>query len=327
MRRTLRGSLRTAGDPIRLARRRRRVVPPADRAAVRHLGLDGAVRPRVPPVPDVCGRRRGGGANAEGVRVRDAPDPPHARAGLAQPRARDPARRDRRRPTGRAAPGSATRLKTFNDRHGRRGHGPRRGRRDPVRRLGARRPRARRARDGAAAPARLPDRVGQPARQRSGLRGSRRRSGRGAARTATRSSAATASRRSARSPTRSARRGRTAPAVPASRCRPRPGPGPRRSRGRARRRCRAARWRCPAATGRAVATRPRMVAGDMSAEDVHLPRLRPPGGAAAPARRPAAELLRPRGAQRADRPPGAPASRAHRRRSQMKPERRFSDGR
>ena len=40
-------------------------------------------------------------------------------------------------------------------------------------------------------------------------------------------------------------------------------------------------------------------------DDLHLPGLRPPRGAPAPARRPAAQLLRPRGPQRADGPPGA----------------------
>ena len=47
-----------------------------------------------------------------------------------------------------------------------------------------------------------------------------------------------------------------------------------------------------------------------ASEDLHLPRLRPARGAAAPARRPAAGVLRPRGAQRPDRAPGAPAPRA-----------------
>ena len=51
-------SLRTGGDPIRLARRRRRVVPPPARDAVRHLGLDGALRPRLPAVPDLRRRQR-----------------------------------------------------------------------------------------------------------------------------------------------------------------------------------------------------------------------------------------------------------------------------
>ena len=43
---------------------------------------------------------------------------------------------------------------------------------------------------------------------------------------------------------------------------------------------------------------------------VHLPGLRAPRGTAASARRTAAELLRSRGAQRVDRPPGTPAARA-----------------
>ena len=47
--------------------------------------------------------------------------------------------------------------------------------------------------------------------------------------------------------------------------------------------------------------------GHELAEDLHLPRLRPSRGAAASARRTAAQLLRPRGAQRAERPSGAPA--------------------
>ena len=91
-------------DPARAPPPARR--PPPDRAAVRHLGLDGALRPRVPAVPDLRGGRR---PERRGVRVRDAADPPHARAALAQPRAGDPAGRRRPRPTGRAARGSATR--------------------------------------------------------------------------------------------------------------------------------------------------------------------------------------------------------------------------
>ena len=42
MRRTLRGSLRTAGDPIRLARRRRRVVP---RRLVMLCDISGSMEP------------------------------------------------------------------------------------------------------------------------------------------------------------------------------------------------------------------------------------------------------------------------------------------
>ena len=95
-----------AGDPIRLARRRRRVVPAAAGDAVRHLGLDGALRARVPAVPDLRRRRR---SERRGVRLRHAADAPHARAA---PRAAPSARSSAPpppRPTGRAARGSATR--------------------------------------------------------------------------------------------------------------------------------------------------------------------------------------------------------------------------
>ena len=85
---------------------RRRDRAPADRAAVRHLGLDGALRPRLPAVP---GLRRGGRAAGRGVRVRHPADPADPRAALAQPRPGDPARARPRRRTGPAAPGSATR--------------------------------------------------------------------------------------------------------------------------------------------------------------------------------------------------------------------------
>ena len=71
---------------------------------------------------------------------------------------------------------------------------------------------------------------------------------------------------------------------------------------------RAARWRCRADTARAAAGRPL----DGAYEDLHLPGLRPARRAAAPGRRAAAGVLRPRGAQRADRPPGAQAPREER---------------
>ena len=115
LRRTLRSSLRTGGDPIRL-RRRRRVVPAAGHA-VRHLGLDGAVRPGLPAVPDLRRRQR---AERRGVRVRHPAHPAHAGAG-----SRNPERAIQR--AAAAAPdwSSGTRigdaLHTFNDRHGRRG--------------------------------------------------------------------------------------------------------------------------------------------------------------------------------------------------------------
>src|SRR5690242_12220540 len=50
--------------------------------------------------------------------------------------------------------------------------------------------------------------------------------------------------------------------------------------------------------------------GSNRSEEVHLPRVRATGGTAAPARGSAAELLRSRGAQRADRASGTPAPRA-----------------
>ena len=173
LRRTLRGSLRTGGDPIHLARRDRREVAAEDRPAVRHQRLDGAVRPRVPAVPHVRGPGR------RGVRVRHPPHAHHPRAGHALAGAGDPARRrggpglvvrhaDRRRAQGLQRPPRPTR------------DGARRGDRDPQRRLGARRPGARRAGDGAAGAARVPDRVGEPARGGLRLRAAGRRDGGGA---------------------------------------------------------------------------------------------------------------------------------------------------
>ena len=141
---------RHAPDPSRQPAHRRRPDParapapprgaPAHGAAVRHLGLDGALRARVPPVPDLRRRQR---ARRRGIRVRHAAHPPDPRAALAQPGARDPARRrgrarlverhaHRRRAEGVQRPPRAAR------------HGARRRGRDPLRRLGARRPRARR---------------------------------------------------------------------------------------------------------------------------------------------------------------------------------------
>ena len=133
---------RRRADPSRAPAPARRPPPAGD--AVRHLGLDGAVRPRLPAVPDLCRRQR---AARGGVRLRHAPDPPHARAGGAPPGAGDPARRhdgaglverdpDRGRPEAVQRPPRAPR------------DGTRRRGRDPLRRLGARRPDARRPRDG-----------------------------------------------------------------------------------------------------------------------------------------------------------------------------------
>ena len=101
-----------------LARRTPADPAAAARAALRHLGLDGAVRPRLPAPADFGGRQRRAG---RGVRLRDPADPADARAGRAQPRGGDPAGRRRGARTGRAARASARRCETFNDRYGRRG--------------------------------------------------------------------------------------------------------------------------------------------------------------------------------------------------------------
>ena len=98
---------------------------------------------------------------------------------LAQPRARDPERGGRRsrlveRHPDRRRPEGVQRSPRPS------GHRSRRGRRDPLRRLGARRPDARRQGDGAPGPPGSPDRVGQSPRRRRGFRASRRRDGRGA---------------------------------------------------------------------------------------------------------------------------------------------------
>ena len=119
LRRTLRGepAHRRRADPPR-APPPPRAAPRAAGDAVRHLGLDGALRPRLPAVPDL---RRGQRPARRGVRVRDAADPPHARAAPpATPSARSSA------PPATAPDwSSGTRigdaLKAFNDRHGRRG--------------------------------------------------------------------------------------------------------------------------------------------------------------------------------------------------------------
>ena len=137
MRRTLRGSLRTGGDPIRLARRRRRVVrrrmvllcdisgsmEPYARAYLQFLTCAAGSRPEIAEAFVFATRL---------TRLTRALQ-------LAQPRARDPARgrgraglvernADRRRAEGVQRPPRPPR------------DGPRRGDRDPVRRLGAGRP-------------------------------------------------------------------------------------------------------------------------------------------------------------------------------------------
>ena len=81
----------------------------AARAAVRHLGLDGAVRPRVPAVPDL---RSGQRAERRGVRLRHPADPPDAGARVAAAPSVRSSAPPPLRPTGRAEPASATRSRS-----------------------------------------------------------------------------------------------------------------------------------------------------------------------------------------------------------------------
>jgi uncharacterized protein with von Willebrand factor type A (vWA) domain len=117
LRRTLRGSLRTAGDPIRLARRRRRVVP---RRLVMLCDISGSMEPYARAYLQFLTCAAGAGPGAEAfvfatrlTRVTRAlaarrPDLAMARAAAAAPDWSSGTRI-----------GDA--LKAFNDRHGRRG--------------------------------------------------------------------------------------------------------------------------------------------------------------------------------------------------------------
>ena len=248
LRRTLRGSLRTGGDPIRLARRRRRIVR---RRLVLLCDISGSMEPYARAYLQFLTCAAGSGPRVEAFAF--ATRLTRLTRALA---ARSPERAIQR--AAAAAPdwSSGTRigdaLKAFNDRHGRRGmargavivilsDGWERG--DPalvgremerLRRLAHRivwvNPRAARAgsspRTGGMAAA-LPHcrRAGQRTQPR-GARGGRR-----------------------------GDRGTGAAGAGAGR---RLSPSPRRSRGRARRPSRAARWRCRAATARAGAGRRRV---------------------------------------------------------------------
>ena len=202
MRRTLRASLRTGGDPIRLARRHRRV---ARRRLVMLCDISGSMEPYARAYLQFLTCAAGSGPNAEAFVF--ATRLTRLTRALAS---RNPERAIQR--AAAAAPdwSSGTRigdaLKAFNDRHGRRGmargavvvilsDGWERG--DPTL-VGPR--------DGAPRAARAPDRVGQPARRRERVLACGPAAWSPRCRTATRSSAATASRRSARSSRRSAAR-------------------------------------------------------------------------------------------------------------------------
>ena len=117
MRRTLRGSIRTGGDPIRLARRRRRVVP---RRMVLLCDISGSMEPYARAYLQFLTCAAGSGPNAEAFVF--ATRLTRLTRSL---RSRSPERAIQR--AAAAAPdwSSGTRigdaLKEFNDRHGRRG--------------------------------------------------------------------------------------------------------------------------------------------------------------------------------------------------------------
>jgi uncharacterized protein len=117
MRRTLRGSMRTAGDPIRLARRRRRVVP---RRVVMLCDISGSMEPYARAYLQFLTCAAGSGPHAEAFVF--ATRLTRLTRAL---RSRSPERAIRR--AAAAAPdwSSGTRigdaLKAFNDHHGRRG--------------------------------------------------------------------------------------------------------------------------------------------------------------------------------------------------------------
>ena len=117
MRRTLRGSMRTAGDPIRLARRRRRVVR---RRMVMLCDISGSMEPYARAYLQFLTSAAGSGPNAEAFAF--ATRLTRLTRAL---RSRSPERAIQR--AAAAAPdwSSGTRigeaLKSFNDRHGRRG--------------------------------------------------------------------------------------------------------------------------------------------------------------------------------------------------------------
>lgn len=117
LRRTLRGSLRTAGDPIRLARRRRRVVP---RRLVLLLDISGSMEPYARAYLQFLTCAAGAGPHAEAfvfaTRLTRLTRSLHSR---------NPERALQRAVAAAPDWSSGTRigdaLKAFNDRHGRRG--------------------------------------------------------------------------------------------------------------------------------------------------------------------------------------------------------------
>jgi uncharacterized protein with von Willebrand factor type A (vWA) domain len=162
LRRSLRASLRTGGEPLALARRQRRIQP---RRLVMLCDISGSMEPYARAYLQFLVSAAGSGPHVEAfvfatrlTRVTRALAGPQPGA-RAAPRHRGRARLVERHAHRRGAQAVQRPPRPARD-------GARRGRGDPLRRLGARRARRSSARDGAARPARPPHRVGQPAHER-----------------------------------------------------------------------------------------------------------------------------------------------------------------
>jgi uncharacterized protein len=124
MRRTLRGSLRTAGDPIRLARRRRRMVP---RRLVMLCDISGSMEPYARAYLQflTCAAGAGGGGRAGATQSEAFVFATRLTRLTRALSSRNPERAIQRAAAEAPDWSSGTRigdaLKTFNDRHGRRG--------------------------------------------------------------------------------------------------------------------------------------------------------------------------------------------------------------
>ena len=309
LRRTLRGSLRTGGDPVRLARRRRRIVR---RRMVLLCDISGSMEPYARAYLQFLTCAAGPGRAAEAFVF--ATRLTRVTRALAS---RSPERAIQR--AAAAAPdwSSGTRigdaLKTFNDRHGRRGmargavivilsDGWERG--DPTL-VGREMERL----------ARLAHRIIWVNPRASATGFSPRTGGMAAALP---HCDALVSGHSLEALDRRDRGDRSDGSDRSERLRP---AGNRRARGRAVGQCESGGGPIRQLGGDAKRLQPEPgpdhtglgTGTDMNEttpKTVHLPGLRAPCGSAASARRPAAELLRSRGAQRVDSPSGTPAARA-----------------
>ena len=105
LRRTLRGGLRSGGEPIRLAHRRRRVQR---RRLVLLCDISGSMEPYARAYLQLLAAAAGSGPRSRRSRSRRGSPASRARSAAAIPSAPSSAPRRRRR-TGRAGPGSATR--------------------------------------------------------------------------------------------------------------------------------------------------------------------------------------------------------------------------